>query len=169
MNTRIFIIPAILAIALFACKGNKPQPVSDSGKTAVLVDGKKDSVINNPNKNYGNATIAEPCVKCVIETVKADEHYKKAIVSEKDIKFVINYVKTLEPQDTVSEVKSTNALRVDVIDKMPAPHKISSYIYDNNLAKLYFVNANTKTQLKTDSVSLKKIRNSCYWGVASGN
>jgi hypothetical protein len=170
MNRTALFISAIALITLGACNGNKPKPVSDTlAKTIITVNGKKDSVINNPQKNYGNATIADPCVKCLIEIVKADENYKKAAVSERDIKFIINYVKTVQPQDTVSEVKATNALRVDVVDKMPAPHKISSFLYDNNLAKVYFLTGNSKKELKTDSVLLKKVRNSCYWGVASGN
>ena len=170
MNRTVLFISAIALVTLGACNSNKPKPVSDTlAKTAVTVNGKKDSVINNPQKNYGNATIAEPCIKCLIEIVKADDNYKKAVPSEKDVKFIINYVKTVQPQDTVREVKATNALRVDVVDKMPAPHKISSFLYDNNLAKLYFLAGNTKTELKTDSTLLKKVRNSCYWGVASGN
>ncbi|MBD1364618.1 hypothetical protein IDJ77_12430 [Mucilaginibacter sp. ZT4R22] len=169
MNRPALFILAIALITLGACNSNKPKPVSDTlAKTAVTVNGKKDSVINNPQNNYGNATIAELCVKCLIEIVKADDNYKKAAVPENDVKFIINYVKTVQPQDTVSEVKATNALRVDVINKMPAPHKISSFLYDNNLAKVYFLIGNTKTELKTDASLLKRVRNSCYWGVASG-
>lgn len=170
MSKPALIVSAAILCIFSACNGNKPKPVSDTlTKTTVVINNKKDSVINNPNNNYGNATIAEPCVKCIIETIKANEHYKKAGVSEKDVKFVINYVKTLQPQDTVSEVKATNALRVDVIDKMPNPHKVSSFIYDNSVSKLYFLTANSKLEVKTEANFLKKIRNSCYWGVASGN
>nr|WP_294946489.1 hypothetical protein [uncultured Mucilaginibacter sp.] len=169
MKRSTLLVPAIALIIFTACNGNKPKPVSDTvSKTTVVVNNKNDSVINNPNKNYGNATIAEPCIKCLIAVVQADDNYKKAILTEKDVKYIVNYVKTTEPQDTVSNVKATNALRVDVIDKLPKPHKISSYIYDNKSAKLYFVAANTKTEVKTDTNALKKIRNSCYWGVASG-
>ncbi|RWY50327.1 hypothetical protein [Mucilaginibacter gilvus] len=170
MNRPALFISAIALITLGACNSNKPKPASDTvTKTAVVVNGKKDSVINNPQKNYGNATIAEPCVKCLLEIVKADYNYKKAAMSEKEVKFIINYVKTVQPQDTISEIKSTNALRVDVIDKIPAPHKIASFLYDNNLAKVYSLAGNTKIEVKTDAALLKKIRNSCYWGVASGN
>ncbi|MEO7214386.1 hypothetical protein [Mucilaginibacter sp.] len=170
MNRPALFISAIALIALGACNSNKPKPVSDTvSKTAVVVNGKKDSVINNPQKNYGNATIAEPCVKCLLEIVKADDNYKKAAAFEKDVKFIINYVKTVQPQDTVSEVKATNALRVDVVGKTSAPHRITSFLYDNNLAKVYFLAGNTKTEVKTDTTLLKKVRNSCYWGVASGN
>jgi hypothetical protein len=170
---RHILILSVFAIMLFAaCNSNnsKPKPVSDTlSKTSITLNGKKDSVVNNPDKNYGNATIAEPCVKCLIAAVKADGNYKKAIVSEKDIKFVINYVKTLQVTDrNVNQTKATNALRVDVIDKMPAPHRVTSYIYDNSTAKLYLLAGNSATELKTDTVLLKKIRNSCYWGVVSG-
>jgi uncharacterized protein YcfL len=170
MNRYAPLFAALMLFVLAACNSNKPKPVSDTlSKTAIVVNNQKDSVINNSAKNYGNATIADPCVKCIITAVKADENYKKAVLAEKNVKFVINYVKTLQPQDTVSEVKATNALRVDVVDKIPDPHKIATYVYDNNLSKLFFIHAGTKIEIKTDADALKKIRNSCYWGVASGN
>lgn len=167
---RHILLTSVFAITLFVACSNKPKPVSDTlSKTSITLNGKKDSVINNPDKNYGNATIAEPCVKCLIAAVKADGHYKKAVVLEKDIKFVVNYIKTLQVADRdANQTKATNALRVDVIDKIPAPHRISSYIYDNSLSKLYLLAGNSATPLKTDTILLKKIRNSCYWGVFSG-
>ncbi|TFF39585.1 hypothetical protein [Mucilaginibacter psychrotolerans] len=172
MARNIFIL-SVFAIALVAaCNNNtsKPKPVSNTlSKTAITLNGKKDSVINNPDKNYGNATIAEPCVKCLITAVKADENYKKVVKTEKDIKFVVNYVKNLQiGGEDINQAKATNALRVDVIDKIPAQHRVATYIYDNSVAKLYLLAKNTPIELKTDTILLKKIRNGCYWGVVSG-
>jgi len=169
MSRSVIIYTVAVCVLVGACNSNKPKPVSDSiSKTTVLVNGEKDSVINNPRKSYGNATIAEPCVKCIIEVIQADEGYKKSAATAQDLNYVINYVKTTQPQDTISEIKATNALRVDVLEKDGTPHKLSSYIYDNSLSKLYFINGSIKTEVKTDAASLQRIRNSCYWGVASG-
>lgn len=164
----IFILIALITPGIFSCNHHKPKAVSNSiAKTVVNVNGKKDSVINNPQKNYGNATIADPCVKCLLQAIQADSGYKESVAGNTEIKYIINYVKTTQPQDTVSEIKATNALRVDVISQKPSPVKILSFIYDNSLGKIYAVANNAKTELITDDKSLKKIRNGCYWGVAS--
>ncbi|AMR32893.1 hypothetical protein A0256_16435 [Mucilaginibacter sp. PAMC 26640] len=153
---------------MFSCNGNKPKPISDAiNKTTVMVNGEKDSVINNPQKNYGNATIGDPCVRCLLRVIQADAFYKKSAAKSNHIKYVINYVKTTQPQDTVSEIKATNALRVDVIDNKNGMTRLSTFIYDNSLGKLYSVNKATKIELITDTNSLMRIRNGCYWGVAS--
>ncbi|RFZ84871.1 hypothetical protein DYU05_04495 [Mucilaginibacter terrenus] len=163
------VLMALLGFGVLSCNNNKPKPVSDTvGRTAVMLNGKKDSVINNPQKNYGNATIAEPCVKCLLQVIQADDNYKKSTLNIPDVKYIVNYVKTAMPEDTVSEVKATNALRVDVINKSGQPQKLSAFLYDNSKAKLYFLSGKSKNELKVDSVGLMKIRNSCYWGVASG-
>ena len=163
----IIILFTVIALITFSCN-NKPKPVSNSiSKTTVLINGKKDSVINNPQKNYGNATIADPCVRCLLQVIQADSGYKKSMAATNNFKYIINYIKTTAPQDTVTEVKATNALRVDVVDKEKGTKKILSYIYDNSLGKIYSVNNAEKKELAADANSLKKIRNGCYWGVAS--
>lgn len=162
---------AVISLTLAACGGGKPKPVSDSiSKTTVMVNGKKDSVINNPQKNYGNASIAAPCVACLLTVIQSVDTYKNSAsgVNVADIKYVVNYVKGTMPTDTVTQVKATNALRVDVINMQKVTEKIGVFVYDNSLAKLYSLNNGTKTEVAVDSVSLKKIRNGCYWGVASG-
>jgi hypothetical protein len=176
MSKLVSIITVVVFfIALAACNRNKPKPVSSNiVKQAVLVNGKKDSVINNPEKNYGNATVSEPCVKCLIQVVQSTNSYKTSIagVAPQSMIYNVNWVKAEGLQDTTNGKGSTSALRVDVVEKGSNNKTLSSFIYDNSLTKLYFLNISSKSakiELKTDSVLLKKIRNACYWGVASGN
>lgn len=161
--------------ALAACNRNKPKPVSSNiVKQAVLVNGKKDSVINNAKKNYGNATVSEPCVKCLIQVVQSTNDYKTSIagVSPKNMIYNVNWVQAEGLQDTTNGKGSTSALRLDVVKKGSNNKVLSSFIYDNSLGKLYFLNNvsnNGRNELKINQIALKRIRNACYWGVASGN
>ncbi|TSD66579.1 hypothetical protein FFF34_004005 [Inquilinus sp. KBS0705] len=173
MIRSIFTVIALgILLLLASCKQNKPKPVSkDINKTSVVVNGKKDSVINNSYKNYGNATVAEPCVKCLIQVIQNDAHYKQSIVSKpvNTIKYVVNWMPS-EKADTAKRRGATSAIKVDVIDKAGAERKLSTFIYDNSLAKIYFVDYtanNTKIEVNTEANTLKRIRNSCYWGVSS--
>ncbi|MDB5062695.1 MAG: hypothetical protein JWP67_2538 [Mucilaginibacter sp.] len=176
MSKSALIITVILFfIALAACKRNKPKPVSSNiAKQIVLVNGKKDSVINNAKKNYGNATVSEPCVKCLIQVIQSTNDYKTSIICVASQKMIynVNWVKAEGLQDTINGKGSTSALRVDVVEKGLNNKTLSSFIYDNSLAKLYFLNNESKkdsNELKINEIALKKIRNACYWGVASGN
>ena len=163
----------MIGVALISCNHDKPKPITtDLNKTTVTVNGKKDSVLNNPKDNYGNATIAEPCVKCMITAVQADDHYKKSIanVPVNNISYIVNWVKADGLPDSLSNKHATNGLRLDVIEKGQAHKKLSSFVYDNSVARLYYIDNtqnNTKTEVNTDLNNLKRIRNGCYWGVAS--
>jgi hypothetical protein len=162
---------AMMLCMAFICCNNKPKPVSkDIAKTAVTVNGKKDSVINNPKKNYGNATVAEPCVKCFIDIVQHTVEYKKAVESApvKNISYVVNWAEAARPQDTAYKRSATNSLKLDIIEKSASQKKITSFVYDNALSKLYFLSMNSKKEVNVDSGGLKRIRDKCYWGVASG-
>jgi hypothetical protein len=160
-------------LALTACNSNKPKPVSDTvGKSTVTVNGKKDSVIINSKKDYGNATVSDPCVKCLVSIIQNDQHYKATAgkLPATSVKYLVNWL-TSDKTDTTGNRGATNSISVCVVDKTKNDQKILGYIYDNAASKLYFVNLlgkNDKIELKTDSVTLKRIRNSCYWGVASG-
>jgi len=163
----------IIGISFTSCNGDKPKPVTtELNKTTVTVNGKKDSVLNNPKDNYGNATIAEPCVKCMITAVQADDHYKKSIVNTpaNNISYVVNWVKADGLPDSLNNKKATNGLRLDVIDKGTGHKTLSSFVYDNSVTRLYYINNtknNSKTDINADPNNLKRIRNGCYWGVAS--
>ncbi|MDB5131142.1 MAG: hypothetical protein JWR02_891 [Mucilaginibacter sp.] len=61
MKIQHLALTGFLFVGLAACDQSKPKPVSNNiTKTVVTVSGKKDSVINNPEKNYGNATVSDP-------------------------------------------------------------------------------------------------------------
>ena len=162
------------ANTLLSCKHSKPKPVSnDISKTAVVDSGHKDSVIDNPRKNYGNASISEPCEKSLISIIKSSSSYQKSTngVAEKSLLFVINWVKGSTPYHVENGGKITNGLEVDVNEKTGGMAKnLAAYIYNNENDRLYLRNAKNnfeEDQLKVDSMTLKRIRNSCYWGVAS--
>jgi hypothetical protein len=55
------------------------------------------------------------------------------------------------------------------MQKSSSLKKISSFIYDNSLARLYFIDnkLNNQMEVKISDNDLKRIRNGCYWGVAS--
>jgi hypothetical protein len=166
----IFITSAIFA----SCNQNKPKPVSKNlTKTAVLINNKKDSVINNPKKNYGNATIAEPCIRCLIQAVQTNEYYKNSIrdIPAKNLLYVANWVTTGNVSDSSNSKSATSGLKLDVTDKSSSNKKLASFIYDNSLLRLYYLQGNSfdkKLQVNVRDFSLKRIRNACYWGVASG-
>ena len=171
----LFAFASVFCIAITACNRHKPQPVSSNiTKTTVLVNGKKDSVINNAQKNYGNATVSDPCVRCLIQVVQATDEYKAAItnVNSRNIIYNVNWAKSPTLADTANTKSSTGALNVDVIEKGKPNKKLSLFMYDNSTGKLYFTKEtdnNDKIELKISVDALKRIRNACYWGVASGN
>jgi len=164
----------IILVVFTSCNQNQPKPVTKNlTKTAVLINNKKDSVINNPKKNYGNATIAEPCIKRLIQAVQADSHYKASTkgIPAKKLLYIANWVTTGNVADTSNSKSATSGLRLDVVDKASNNKKLISFIYDNSIAKLYYLqnpSFDKKMQVNAGDLSLKRIRNACYWGVASG-
>ncbi|WP_183561278.1 hypothetical protein [Mucilaginibacter sp. SP1R1] len=165
----------ILIITLAACSNPKPKPVSgDISKTTVQVAGKKDSVINNPQKNYGAATVADPCVKCLLQVIQASKSYKDntASVSPQEITYTVNWVKASAPAEPAGKSNATTGLRVDVRQNEDGEGKeLCAYVYNNQTGTMYLLTNENKYEREISSVTpdiLKKIRNSCYWGVASG-
>ncbi len=156
----------IALLALVSACTNKPKPISKNvTKTTVTVAGKKDSVSNNVQKNYGNATISAVCTKTLIQNIQATEDYKKLTTSVTAVKYAVNWVKAANPQQITNGRKITNGIQVVVNSDAK---KLGAYIYNNEDGKLYFVNNNNEyIQLNVDSNALKQIRNGCYWGVAS--
>jgi hypothetical protein len=169
---RLFARMGICLLCYIVCSScnNKPKAISaDVTKTAVAVNGKKDSVSNNPKKNYGNATVADPCVKCLIQVIQNTADYKTAVASKSanNISYVVNWAEGANTGDTTNKRSATNGLKLDLMEKGTANNKIASFIYDNSLSKLFLVADSHNIEVKVDSISLKKIRNKCYWGVAS--
>ncbi|MGY4536213.1 hypothetical protein ACVW0P_000620 [Mucilaginibacter sp. UYNi724] len=171
MNKSIvkLIIPAII-VMMAACQNNKPKPTSADGKTAVTINGKKDSVLNNPEKNYGNATVADPCVKCLIKVIQATGDYKKVIANKPadKISYVVNWDNGSKDADTV-DVKNAaiNSIKIDIIENVAVKNKIATFNYNNKLSRLSFVSEDAIIDEKISEQDLKLIRNKCFWGVAS--
>lgn len=163
------------AVLATSCNNNKPKPISKNiTKTTVTVDGKKDSVTNNPQKNYGTATISDPCTKLLLQNIQSSDNFKSLTAGKQasSISYTINWVKAAEPKMRSNGGKITNGIEVAVNEKKgQTKNKIGSYIYNNEDAKLYDVNKDGQYDEldKVDSVALKQIRNGCYWGVASHN
>jgi len=168
-----------LALLLFAvaltvgCNHSKPKPVSNNiTKTTVVVNDKKDSVINNPQKNYGTATISDPCAKLLLQNIQASDSFKNITAGKtaSKLSYTLNWVKAEEPKMRANGSKITNGIEVVVNERSAGTsNKIGSYIYNNEDARLYYINnSNQYDEMnKVDTNALKQIRNGCYWGVAS--
>ena len=160
-----------LSLAVVACNNN-PKPIAKNiTKTTVNVNGTKDSVINNPQKNYGTATIPDVCTKTLLQNIQATIDFKKITsgLNAANTDYVINWVKAENPELKINGSKITNGIQVLVNTKSGGTvHKLGSYIYNNEDGQLYYINTkNQFDKLQIDSNALKQIRNGCYWGVAS--
>ncbi|TWR31451.1 hypothetical protein FPZ43_02965 [Mucilaginibacter pallidiroseus] len=162
-----------LILMMQACSGKKQQSTADSiTKTPVTINGKRDSIINNPQDKYGKvATIPDPCIKCIIQAAQQSSQFKSLNIdaADKDILYVVNWVKASGLPDTIQNKGATNGLRLDIVKKGHRERMIASYIYDNSLALLFISleAGKSKTEVTIDHLLLKRIRNTCYWGVAS--
>lgn len=172
---KIYMAVFVLLCATMACEQPKPGSSSnDTSKTEVPVAGKTDSVINNPGKKYGNATVAEPCVKCLLQVIQDSKSYKEntANVPAQDINYTINWVKASAPALSSDSTRKADGIRVDVKkDEDGEDTHLCAYVYNNTSGTMYLLNSENKYQHEVSSITptiLKKIRNACYWGVASG-
>lgn len=167
-------IPVILLSMLLlftACNQGKDKPVSNNiTKTTVTVNGKKDSVLNNQENNYGNATIADPCVKCLLGIIQQSADFKNATkaVPLKNIIYAFDWITSKTPRQ-INGSQINSGMRVSVTQKADTGKiNLAIFFYDNKTAKLYNKDANPgDNSIPIDSLSMKKIRNSCFWGVAS--
>jgi len=173
-NPARFIAAVVFVIvAISGCHNHKPKAVSkDITKTTVTVDGKKDSVINNPEKNYGNATISEPCIKCLIGIIQKTNGYSNLTsqASPQNIIYDANWITSAKPVSLYNNDKIVNGMMIAVNLKGDgSPKKLATYLYNNENGRFYLQDDQTKqtNELKIDSVAKKKIRASCFWGVAS--
>ena len=157
-----------------ACNHSKPKPVSDSiHQQTVTVNGAKDSVINNSKQNYGSeATISSPCVKCLLGVIQNTDKYKslRTSIPQQNLIYNVNWVTSKNPVEIDSSAKINNGLMIKVQLKDRGSAKmLATYLYNNQNSRFYLLNTQNKYEQEApiDSSSLKKIRNSCFWGVAS--
>jgi hypothetical protein len=160
-----------LSMLFTACHHAAEKPVSNNiTKTTVTVNGKKDSVLNNQEKNYSNATIADPCVKCLLSVIQQSDNFKKATqgIATKSIIYAFDWITSNTPRQ-INGSQINSGMRVSVTQKADTGKvNLVIYLYDNKNAKLYNKDAKPGDNIiPIDSLSMKKIRNSCFWGVAS--
>lgn len=160
-----------LSIVFTACHHPADKPVSNNiTKTTVTVNGKKDSVLNNQEKNYGNATIADPCVKCLLGIIQQTSDFKSATkaVPSKNIIYAFDWITSKTPRQ-INGLQINSGMRVSVTQKADTGKvSLAIYLYDNKTSKLYNKDAKPgNIAIPIDSLSIKKIQNSCFWGVAS--
>ena len=173
MPLRHCILLACATIVLFACKHFKPKPVSDDiTKTTVTIGGKKDSVINNPEKNYGNATVSSICVKCLLGVIQNTDSYRQltAHPAQKNIVYDVNWITSKTPVAIGRFGTIVNGMQVAVNENAGGLKKtLTTYLYNNENAAFYLKSGDNSYNkvLNADSVSLQKVRRSCFWGVAS--
>ena len=170
---RIHLILLIVLLLFASCDHQKHKPISGNiSKTDIPVNRKNDTVINNPHKVYGNANVSDPCVKCLLQVIQKSNSYKQATqsVKKQDIIYNIGWVSKKPLTVKVDGNSIGNGMQVDIIQKADSQRvNLSTYLYDNSNSKLYLLSKEMKYEadpLEIDSASLKKIRNSCFWGIA---
>lgn len=160
-------------LSIVACNHDKPKPVSKNiTKTAVVVNNRKDSVINNPQHNYRTATISEPCTQIMLKNIQCTAEFRTITTGKPaaDITYQLNWVKADEPMIRSNGAKITNGIETGVYLKgRSGKKKIASFLFNNEDAKLYYLKPDSKYDEleEVNATELKRIRNACYWGVAS--
>ena len=157
-----------------SCNHAKPKPVSNNiHKQAVLVNGAKDSVINNSRQNYGNvATVSEPCIKCLLGIIQQTDNYKKltSSVPPQNVIYNVNWITSTNPVNIDSNRKINNGMAIKLQQKGgSSPKMLATYLYNNQNAQFYLLNGHNKydEDVKVGDTALKSVRRSCFWGVAS--
>ena len=165
----------IMMVVLSACEHAKPKTISvDMSKAVMRVKERKDSVISNPQKNSGTLTVAEPCVKCLLQVIQTTKSYKQntAAVSSQNISYTVNRISASAPAKPAGKSDMTDGLRIDVRKNEDGEeHNLCSYGYNNQNGTIYLLNNEGEYLQHVSSITsevLKKIRNSCYRGEASG-
>ena len=173
MPFKHYILLVCATIVLYTCKHFKPKPVSgDITKTTVPLNGRKDSVIINDEKNYGNATASSICVKCLLSVIQGTDSYKQFTFKEpqKNIVYEVNWITSKQPFEIGRFGKVISGMQVTVNEKKGTTKKfVTTYVYTNENALLYFKNDSNGYDkvLNADSAALQKVRRSCFWGVSS--
>jgi len=133
----------------------------------VLVEGKKDRAIDNPQKQHGTSTVTAPCVKCLLQVIQTSKSYKQntASISSQNISYTVNWIRSV-PAESAGKSNMTDGLRIDVRKNEDGEeHNLCSYVYNDQSGALYQLNNEGKYQQAISDITpdiLKKIRNSCY-------
>jgi hypothetical protein len=158
-------------LSVFSCRHSVKPQSKDYIKVKITDSGHKDSVIDNKQRLY-NASIPEPCLKCLIAEVRNAAQLKQYVNSADSSKLVYQIDWASGPKLKDSLEKAGSGMIIHVLRKTSAlKDTLAVFTFDNVVGQLYFINDKNGKQLQTvklDSLSRLKIRNACFWGVASG-
>ena len=162
----------LLAIVLSgSCRHKQKAESKDYTRVKLVDSGHKDSVIDNKPRLY-NASIPDPCLKCVIAAVRNTSQLKQYVTSPDSSKIVyeVDWASGPKLQDSLKTAGS--GLIVHVLKKNPGKKDILAvFTFDNVTGQMYFINdhgGSYQQLIKLDTNSRLRIRNACFWGVASG-
>jgi hypothetical protein len=161
----------LTTIGLTVSCRHKPKAESkDYTKIRVADNGHKDSVIDNKPRLY-NASIPDPCLKCVIAAVRNTGQLNQYVTSPDSSKITYEVDWASGPKLKDSLKTAGSGLIVHVFRKLPAKKDtLATFTFDNVTGQMYFISdrgGSHQQIIKLDSISRIKIRNSCFWGVAS--
>ena len=164
------IIVVTTSLVLFSCR-HQPKPESKDYTNVKLADsGHKNSVIDNKQRLY-NASIPDPCLKCIVAQVRNATQIKSYVNSADSTKLVYQVDWASGPKLKDSLKKAGSGLIIHVLHKTSSGRDtLAVFTFNNVTGQLYFIDDKKQKQLETvklDSLSRLKIRNACFWGVAS--
>ncbi|HEY8782322.1 MAG TPA: hypothetical protein VIM16_11930 [Mucilaginibacter sp.] len=172
-NLKPVFLAGMALIGVAACD-SEPEPAADNIiKTTVTVNGEKDTVINNLGKGHENADVSASCIKCLIGIVHTTENYKMLTTSipPQNMIYYINWITAKNPIEVGRARKIDNGITIGVsLKDGGSPKKLTTFFYNNENAQFYLLNDRNKHYFNLGIArdSLKKIRKTCFWGIASG-
>lgn len=177
MFTSLKKVPILIGLSLFAvvlssgCRHKEKAESKDYTKVSIADSGHKDSVIDNKPRLY-NASIPDPCLKCVVAAVRNTTQLKQFVTSPDSLKIIYEVDWASGPKLKDSLKTAGSGLIVHVFRKLTAKRdELATFTFDNVTGQMYIINdrgGSHQKLIKLDSLSKLKIRNACFWGVASG-
>ncbi|MDB5135618.1 MAG: hypothetical protein JWP37_2221 [Mucilaginibacter sp.] len=161
------ILGALLAIILLASCRHQPKAVfKDYTKVTVSDSRHSDSVVDNKQRLY-NASIPDPCLKCIVAAVRNTDQIKKIMGTAESSKIIyqVDWASGPKLDDTLK--KAGSGLLIHVFKKGTPKTMLAALAFDNVKDELYLINGHTQQQVPLDSATRIRIRKACFWGVAS--
>ena len=167
MKIKLLVYACWISLILSACHHQPKAESKDYTKVKVSDSGHRDSVVDNKARLY-NASIPDPCLKCIVAAVRQTarvQPYVSAADSSKII-YQVDWSSGPKLDDTLK--KAGSGLLIHVFKKGNPGTLLAAFNFDNVKGRLYLINNQKQHQVVLDSTTRLKIRNSCFWGVASG-
>src|SRR5260370_41771491 len=107
-NFRNLSLITFTLIVFIACE-SKPVP-DNLIKATVIVNGERDTVINDLGKGHGNTAVSESCIKSLIGIIHTTENYKMLTTSipPQNMIYYINWITSKKPMDIGDDSKIVN-------------------------------------------------------------